>query len=161
MRILAVDPGNTMSAYVIWDGERIIDKDKLNNDAVIRTIEEGNYDLCVIELMACYGMSVGKEVFDTCYFIGRMQQVLIYNKKSYSGVLRKDIKMHHCGTVRAKDANIRQAIIDRFPATGGGKIPQIGLKKSPGPLYGVAADEWSALAIGMYTTDKMSKEEKQ
>ena len=57
--------------------------------------------------------------------------------------------MFLCGTPRAKDTNIRQRVIDIFPATGGGKTPQIGTKKEPGPLYGVTSHCISALAVGL------------
>ena len=74
-------------------------------------------------------------------------------------VYRKDVKMHLCGSMRAKDTNIRQAIIDRYPASGGGKCPQIGTKKEPGPLYGVSKDIWSALAVAItYSETKGSGE---
>jgi len=61
--------------------------------------------------------------------------------------------MHLCKNNRAKDANIRQALLDRFPATGGGKAPQIGTKKQPGPLYGVTSHLWSALAVAVTWAD--------
>jgi hypothetical protein len=50
---------------------------------------------------------------------------------------------------QAKDANIRQAILDRF----GGKEKAIGKKANPGPLYGVKSHLWSALAVALYISD--------
>ena len=64
-------------------------------------------------------------------------------------VYRSEVKMKLCHSMRAKDGNIRQAIIDRYPATGGGAIPQIGTKNQPGPLYGISKDLWSALAVAI------------
>ena len=57
--------------------------------------------------------------------------------------------MHLCNSVRAKDSNVRQALLDRFPATGGGKTPQIGTKSKPGPLYGFSKDMWAALGVAL------------
>lgn len=95
-------------------------------------------------------MPVGKEVFDTCLWIGRFMETW---SSQCQLVYRKDIKIHLCGTVRAKDANVRQALIDRHEPTGGGKVPQIGTKQKPGPLYGIKKDVWSALAVAVYYDD--------
>jgi len=43
--------------------------------------------------------------------------------------------------MKAKDANIRQALID--------KLGPVGTKKSPGPLWGVKSHIWSALAVAV------------
>ena len=58
---------------------------------------------------------------------------------------RKQIVMHHCNDARAKDKNIRQAMIDRFGEPG--------TKKNPGGTYGISKDIWSALAIAAYALD--------
>jgi hypothetical protein len=55
------------------------------------------------------------------------------------------VKLHLCESVRANDSNIRAALIDRF---GPGKEKAVGRKATPGPLFGLKGDEWSALAIG-------------
>ena len=60
-------------------------------------------------------------------------------------VYREDVKLHLCGSPRAKDANIRQALIDRW----GGKAEAVGTVKKPGPLYGVKSHAWSALAVAV------------
>ena len=94
----------------------------------------------VIEMIASYGLAVGAEVFETCVFIGRFMQAAtspVYR------LFRLEIKNHLCHSSRANDANIRQALIDRF----GGKDKAIGCKKTPGVLYGVRADIWAALGV--------------
>ena len=57
---------------------------------------------------------------------------------------RRAVKLALCGDSRAKDANIRQALIDRF-----GGSAAVGRKAAPGPLYGITRDVWSALAIAV------------
>ena len=150
MRILAIDPGNVESAFVIYDNGQIIDKGKLINFELLSEIKHNSeFIFCehlAIEMVACYGMAVGKTVFDTCVWIGRFIQAW---GKDYTQIYRKDVKMFLCNSVKAKDGNIRQAIIDKFPPTGGGKIPQIGTKKKPGPLFGVHDDIWAALGVAM------------
>lgn len=109
--------------------------------------------LLAIEMVASYGMAVGKEVFETVRWIGRFQQAY-HDPDAVHLVYRKDVKMHLCGTTKAKDPNVRQAIIDLFPATGGGKTPQIGTKSQPGPLYGVSSHAWPALGVAITATAK-------
>ena len=45
--------------------------------------------------------------------------------------------------MKAKDSNIRQALIDRFGP--------VGTKKNPGWFYGVSKDVWAAIAVGGVT----------
>jgi hypothetical protein len=61
-------------------------------------------------------------------------------------VYRKDVKLYLCGSLRATDANIRAALLDRF---GPGREIAVGTKRAPGPLYGIKGDEWSALAVAL------------
>ena len=96
-----------------------------------------------IEMIASYGMAVGKEVFETCVWIGRFVQAAGVDRVRL--VYRKDVKLHLCGSPRAKDANIRQALIDRW----GGKAEAVGTVKRPGPLYGVKSHAWAALAVAV------------
>ena len=100
-----------------------------------------------IEMVASYGMAVGAEVFGTCVWAGRfIQRWLDAGGGEPVPVYRKEVKLHLCGSLRAKDSNIRAAIIDRF---GPSKDKAVGLKASPGPLYGMKADCWSALAVAI------------
>ena len=100
----------------------------------------------VIEMVQSYGMAVGIEVFRTCVWIGRFEEAWLAGGKSLTEINRGTIKLHLCGSMRAKDANVRQALIDCF---GPGKAAAIGVKASPGPLYGLKSDLWSALAVAV------------
>ena len=104
--------------------------------------------ILAIEMIASYGMPVGREVFETCVWIGRMVQVS-HDPDNVVLVYRQAVKLHLCGTPRAKDSNIRQALLDLYPRTGGGKTPQIGTKALPGPLYGVTSHAWPALGVAI------------
>jgi len=97
----------------------------------------------VIEQIRSYGMAVGAEVFDTCVWTGRFIQAW---GGPHTMVPRIDVKMHLCKSPRAKDTNVRQALIDRF---GPGKDKAIGTKKNPGPLYGFKRDMWAALGVAV------------
>jgi len=150
VRILAIDPGSEESAYVIWDtiAQKLEQKGKLSNEQILELISIVYYNKVVIEMIACYGMPVGQEVFLTVEWIGRFEQLVIDINKSNDliiKVFRKEVKLHFCNSMKAKDANIRQALIDRFGKPG--------TKKSQGKLYGVSADIWSALALAVYYAD--------
>jgi hypothetical protein len=151
MKILAIDPGNTMSAWVVYEEGVVLDKGKEANEKVLDLVtglrKSAHIKHMAIEMIACYGMAVGVETFDTCVWIGMF--VHAWRPKPYTRVRRMEVKMHLCHNTQAKDGNIRQAIIDRYPASGGGKIPQIGTKGQPGPLYGVSADIWAAIGVAI------------
>jgi len=145
-KILAIDPGSEQSAYVVLVGDKPVEFAIVSNETMVHILPQFDAGALAIEMVACYGMAVGRTVFETCVWIGRF--IERWNKK-HALIYRKDVKMCLCNSMRAKDSNIRQAIIDRYPATGGGKTPQIGTKARPGPLYGVSKDIWAALAVAI------------
>ena len=155
--ILAIDPGTTESGFVLLgeDGAPV-SFGKWANADVLYGIERADYhgsDRMAIEMVASYGMAVGAEVFETCVWAGRFIQRWHEHRTVCAApirVYRRDVKLHLCGQARAKDANVRQALIDRF---GPGKDKAIGKKASPGPLYGMKADVWQALALAVTVHD--------
>jgi len=151
MRILAIDPGSEKSAWVMFGCGKVVAHGLELNEVIREKIYfrhnyVGHWHLA-IEMVACYGMPVGAEVFDTCVWIGRFVEA--WQPLAHSFVYRKDVKIHLCGSMLAKDSNIRQALIDRF----GGKEKAIGKKATPGPLYGIKKDMWSALAVAVTFAD--------
>lgn len=156
MKLLAIDPGNEKSAWVLYDTEnRVPEKFSItqNDDLISALADYRNHHAnhLVIEMVASYGMAVGREVFETVFWIGRFYESFdsgVLPRKSR--LYRRDVKMHLCGCNNAKDSNIRQALIDRY---GPGKDKAIGTKKSPGPLYGVSKDVWAALALAVTWSD--------
>jgi hypothetical protein len=150
MNITAIDPGYTHSAVVTFDGERVTERLYDTNDVVLGLVwaYTNPVGALVIEQVESYGMTVGKEVFGTVWWAGRFHQAWLEGgavQYPYQ-MPRREVKLHLCGQSRAKDANIRQALIDRFGPT---KEQAIGRKKSPGPLYGISGDMWAALAVAV------------
>lgn len=162
IRLLAIDPGNEYSAYVLLDESlRPLFHDKVRNEELLSGIipvllEDGVTDLA-IEMIASYGMAVGKTVFDTCFWAGRFWEAC-GGVKNRRGIYRMEEKNNLCHSSRANDSNIRQALIDRFaPNTpNGGK----GSKKNPGFFYGFSADQWAAMAAGVTYYDLYLSEER-
>lgn len=148
MIVLGIDPGPTASAWCAVEDGKPMRWGKEPNEAVIQRLKGDNFGIewLVIEKIACYGMAVGEEVFETVYFSGRFAQV--WGEK-VARVTRKEVALHLCQSARAGDANVRCALIDRF----GGKEKAIGKKANPGPLYGISGDVWSALAVALTWQD--------
>lgn len=159
MRVLAIDPGNEHSGWVLLDGMKVLASGDVQNFRITQMIdgvfpasdEHQTIDphLIAIEFFQSYGMAVGKTSFHTCRWVGRFQEAAARQNIDTQLVYRSDVKMHLCQSMRAKDANVAQAIRDLYPATGGGKKPVIGTKKEPGPLYGVKGHMWQALGVGL------------
>ena len=156
--LLAIDPGNTTSGWVVIDVDtrRPVAFDKTPNDELRRSIRAGNFDDCdhvVIEMVASYGMAVGREVFEACVWIGRFDEAVASNaRKRAELVYRRDVKLHHCGQTKAKDANIRQALVDRFAP--GQPNHGKGTKADPGWFHGFRADIWQAYALAVLAADR-------
>lgn len=152
--VLAVDPGHTHSAFVLYDtiDGRLLAHGKEENGWLLSHIKDAwgpreiPVNVFVIEQVACMGMAVGAEVFETVFWSGRFWERADRWNLDLHRVKRHEVKTHLCGNQRAKDPNIRQALIDRY---GPGKDVAIGTKKNPGPLYGVTKDVWSALAVAV------------
>lgn len=165
MKILAIDPGPEDSAYVLYNTtERaLVEFGKIPNSEMLNKIWlksaagfDEMPDVCVIERIACYGMAVGREVFMTAEWTGRFDEAYWCMSEGMlpARIIRRDVKMHLCGNNTAKDANIRQALIDKF---GPGKDKAIGKKAAPGPLYGVSNDVWAALAVAVTFAETRKK----
>lgn len=147
--LLSIDPGTTKSGWVIFEDGQVSNSGVAENCNLLNLVKMWDKDdELAIEMIAGMGMAVGQTTFDTCVWIGRFQQAYA-RPDAVRFVRRHDVKMYLCGNARAKDANIRQALIDRFPPTGVGKVPQIGCKTFPGPLYGISSHAWSALAVAV------------
>lgn len=160
--VLAIDPGNVDSAYaVVGPDLRPLRFGKVPNEELLARLPSisGECRAAAIEMVASYGMAVGAEVFDTCVWIGRYLQCLESLQRNLAPVHRKPVrlvkrlpvKIHFCHDSKAKDSNIRQALVDRF-APGVGNYGK-GTKAQPGWFYGFSADVWSAYALGVYAVD--------
>ncbi|MEA3225054.1 MAG: hypothetical protein U9Q07_03825 [Planctomycetota bacterium] len=170
MYILSIDPGSEHSGIAVYDSDnhRVLRTDDVSNTSLLGTIR--NWDssqwsipgaVMAIEGLENQGHFVGRSTFDTAEWIGRFREAWeVSGRKSYK-ISRRDVKTVMCGgsTYRdpdtgaqktVKDAQVNQAVRSRFPATGGGKRPEVGTKAQKGPLYGVkGSHQYSAIAIAL------------
>lgn len=162
-RILAVDPGSTRSGVVLYDpvcSEPVVYAAKSENVHLVRDLRHGEMSpemplyraVLVVEMMRARGMPFSNDEMRTLVWLGRFIEAW---GGEYHEVYRADVKLHLCGSVKARDSNIRAALIDRF----GGKDRAIGCKRAPGPLYGVKADAWSALALAVTHAERGASKE--
>lgn len=152
--VLAIDPGYTRSAYVIVDEAATVHEFGTEDNGrlleLLPALLPFDCAAVVIEKLESYGMPVGIEVLDTIYWSGRFHE-RIHPAVSVHRLSRRAVKLHLCGSARAKDANVRQALMDRYPR---GK----GTKRQPGPLYGISGDVWAALAVAVTFIDTHQEE---
>jgi hypothetical protein len=150
---MAIDPGTEQSASVILESGRPTYPQKLTNSVLLETVRGPWFgkrpDVLAIEMIASYGMRVGREVFETCLWVGRFIEA--WGEPVPRLVYRRDVKLFLCQSVRATDSNIRAALLDRF----GGKAKAIGSKANPGPLYSLKKDMWSALAVALTAEEQI------
>lgn len=153
-RVIAIDPGPEQSAILEWDGARIVSHRIGDNDSVRAQLDaEADASLLVVlEQVESFGMAVGRDVFQTVFETGRMYE-FVQPPTRRMMLPRRAAKMHLCASVRAKDSNIRQALIDRFGGNGGRRTA-VGVKSAPGPLYGIRSHEWAALALAVTAWDQ-------
>jgi len=146
-RILAIDPGTTQSGWALLEGGRVIESGTSPNAHLLERLRVvGAYVRCdlhpavtlAVERFEARGMPIGDDSIQTILWTGRFVQAW-HKPVEVVMVKRSAVKLALCGTSRAKDPHIRQALIDR--------IGPVGTKKAPGPTYGVTSHAWAALAV--------------
>lgn len=147
LRVLAIDPGCTHSAYVIYDAEEeeVLEKAKLPNAELREVVRVASFNRkitdCAIEMIGCYGFTVGSEVFLTCVWIGRFVEQW-KRETEPTLILRRKISAHVCGAGQG-DKSVLKALTERF---------------GPIKMFGVTGDMASALAVAVTFADSKVRE---
>lgn len=150
--ILGIDPGPETSGVVVVTNEyppRIkcawtslpVDKISIPPDATYT----------VIEWLSSYGTIVGEKTFKTALVAGQIKErseardipVYLLKRPEAAHILTG----HRGAKDKQTKAAIREIYHDAGMADGGGADPTRGIKKQPGPLYGVSSHAWDALAV--------------
>jgi hypothetical protein len=148
----------------------------LRNGCMVNPIDNTQLDVSIlfIETIESMGLTVGESTLKTMQWVGRFREawegtgVLNGGTGSVWLVSRGDEKIFLCGkkTYRdpntgklrgVSDAEVNAAVRNKFPPTGGGKRPTVGIKKQPGPLYGVKKHALSALAVVLTGLETMKR----
>lgn len=162
LKLLALDVGTVESGYAIMElpGENDIvlhEFGKIDNERLLQVVKEKNYDEMAYEQFRCYGMAVGESTIESIIWNGRYIQSVLDRGFPVHAVFRQDEKINLCHSMKAKDANIRQALIDRFAKKD--RKNGRGTKKDPDVFYGVSKDVWSAVAVGVTWCDREKEKE--
>ena len=149
-RVLAIDPDPNGGSWVLFREDQSIQAHGWQTPIVeLADFAALRADHVVVEGFQSYGMPVGASTFETVKCIGELRCACRLSKiplELDDELTRPKLKAALCHDSRAKDPNVRAALIDLY---GGDKRTAVGLKASPGPLYGVSKDVWSALALGI------------
>ena len=189
MRGLAIDPGSTESAVVVYEGDertaltgpgRVLKHETLSNQGLLEILRDDlsslvyGLDWYACEWMEPRGMPTSAQEFETLFWIGRFAEAL-ENRPNHNPdgrpaklerVTRRKVKQH-------LGVGGRGAVGEKLPSYDarirsvlidrwggiGGKEAAMGRKASPGPLYGISGDQWAALALAVTVADNRSPEE--
>ena len=151
MEILSIDVGTTEAGFCLIDMNtyKPIRFGKISNEELLQIVKKENYDVLIYEEFQSYGMPIGISTITSITWNGRYIQSALDREKKVDYIYRKEEKMNLCGTMKAKDSNIRQALIDRFG--------EVGTKKNQGWFYGFKNDVWAAYAVGITWLDKQKE----
>jgi len=138
--VLAIDPGTTQSGWVLLKNRYVLGSGVWANSDLLQLIQQSPADSLAVERFEARGMPIGDESVETMLWTGRFIQAW-RQPDSVTLVKRSAVKIHLCGTARAKDQNIRQAVIDMLGPPG--------TKRAPGATHGVTSHAWSALAVAV------------
>jgi len=150
MRIMGVDPGTTETGYVVIDeGYAILEAGKIPNEELIAIIKNDlpSPDYVALESIGSYGMAVGREVFQTCFFIGEVIRTCKDSGTPFTLYARQEYTRRICGVGKINDAVLRQALLLRF---GGDR------KGEPLHLLRGNSDKRSAFAVAVYHLDVLN-----
>jgi hypothetical protein len=147
MKILAIDPGTTQSAFVVWDTDRQefigLKMGIVDNDLLLKSIDEYavDADLIAIEAVQNYGFQMGRTTIETIMFTGALRQ------ESSVMCSWATVKLYGRPTIKGhfnakNDATIRSSLRMRYGEARKGE-----------KLEGVKKDIWSALALAVALTE--------
>jgi hypothetical protein len=162
MIVIGIDPGPEKSAICVFDAlfQRVLESSTEDNGSILATLREkvtrqSEPMHLAIERITSYGRPVGETVFETVFWTGVFYEAWTSAwRTNCTRIIFREVGVHLCNAgSQVKESHVRQALIDRF-----GPDPKVakGTKDNPGPLYGVANHQWSALAVAVTIGDRLA-----
>lgn len=175
MKIMAIDPGTTESAYVILDDQyQILSADKVGNDVVLSIIADApGLDAVIIEDIeprysstdrSAAGAVMGQSTIETIKAFGRFSWQASLRGLMVGSIFRRDERFCLIPTKRNglpplpetapkhADGQIRASLIRRFARHDHERGR--GTKANPDTFYGFHGDMWQAMAVGVTWLDQ-------
>ena len=151
MSYIAIDPGPEKSGFVRFLNGRLLEAGHYENDQILALIHHPE-ETVIIEWLRCYGSAVGQSVLRTAQFCGEVKQRCRARMVHYHELTRPEVCLALVGQTRKVTKSVvRRAVMDLYPATGGGANPEIGTKSNNGPLFKMRCEggkhAWDALAL--------------
>ena len=153
MLIIGVDPGPLKSGICGWNGYAPFYPNYDLNDVIFTDVNSLHLDqeklILAVEKPVCQrysGSSVSETAVQAGIFIG------IWKPKDYHLITRSKIRWHIGKVKKTNDSVIRRKLIERIH-------PDYNLHHNPGPLIGITADIWQALAVAVTCFDLLEKGE--
>jgi len=158
VRVVGIDPGPDVCGVAIYDtdhrkcvwvrNKRTVGK-ALDDIAREGSLQSIRLTGIAIERVQSYGIS-GADLLRTAEVVGRLQQRAIDYALDCALIYRREVLAALDVTGKGnRDSLIRQRLIEMH---GGSRRAAVGLKKEPGPLYGVSGHAWQALAVAITYT---------
>jgi hypothetical protein len=157
-RVYAIDPGPEVSHLIGYepDTRQVFTALSLPSEALARELEwraEDGKAILLVERVAAQGQAVSQHTFDTAEWVGRFVQAW---RGAGGGtcrrIFRREVKLWILARASGTDAQIRAAVLDRF---GGPKAK--GTVRAKGPLYGLRADQFQALALAVTYAERLAE----
>ena len=175
MKIMAIDPGTTESAYVILDDQyQIFSADKVGNDVILSIIADApGLDAVIIEDIeprysstdkSAAGAVMGQSTIETIKAFGRFSWQASLRGLMVGSIFRRDERSCLIPTNRNglpplpetapkhADGQIRVSLIRRFARHD--KERGRGTMANPDTFYGFHGDMWQAMAVGVTWLDR-------
>lgn len=175
MKIMAIDPGTTESAYVIMDDQyQIFSADKVGNDVILSIIADApGLDAVIIEDIeprysstdrSAAGAVMGQSTIETIKAFGRFSWQASLRGLMVGSVFRRDERSCLIPTKRNglpplpetapkhADGQIRVSLVRRFARHD--KERGRGTMANPDTFYGFHGDMWQAMAVGVTWLDQ-------
>lgn len=156
--VLAIDPGDEQSAWVMYSQESELPlewglevNEEVRDRLRLNVWDTACPQLLLMEYTPPYTLQmqngrsyVPNQVAMTAFEAGRMVQCA--DHLPHVLFSRTDVKKWLLGRATGNDAAIRDAIYHKY---GGSRKQAMGLKDSPGPLYGLVKDCMAAFAVAV------------
>lgn len=159
MKILAIDPGTTSSGVVVYcSQEKLVlwSTKALENNEVLALISKVGAgastplpSIVAVERVQAQGLA-GNDVLKTAEWSARFVQSAECFGLPFRWHYRREVCRHLDVSGGKKDSQVRERCIELH---GGDKSAAVGVKKSPGPLYGVSGHAWQALGLALLVAD--------